>query len=100
MDRITLRTSASVTPLTSPVIPLLELPRVRLLFNIAIPNYGPDHWPAELNGRSAGSLTRRHGCVGQPPRQNRLARPVHDRHQIEGTAAERDVGDIGRPHLV
>jgi hypothetical protein len=40
-----------------------------------------------------------HG-VGQPPRQHRPARPVHDRHEIEKAAANRDVGDVGAPDLV
>src|SRR5215831_15255751 len=38
--------------------------------------------------------------VRQPPGQHRPARPVHDRHEVEETAADRDVGDVGRPHLV
>ena len=38
--------------------------------------------------------------VRQPPRQNRAARPVDDRDEIEKAAADRDIGDVGRPHLV
>ena len=40
-----------------------------------------------------------HG-VGQPPRQHRPARPVHDRHQIEEAARKRDIGDVRAPDLV
>ncbi len=32
--------------------------------------------------------------------QHRPARPVHDRHEVKEAAADRDVGDVGRPHLV
>jgi hypothetical protein len=38
--------------------------------------------------------------VRQPPVQNRPARPVEDRDQVEEAAADRDVGDVRRPHLV
>ena len=38
--------------------------------------------------------------VRQPPRQNRPASPVDDHHQIEEAARHRDVGHVGRPHVV
>jgi hypothetical protein len=38
--------------------------------------------------------------VRQPPAQHRAARPVHDRHQVQKAPADREVGDVGRPHLV
>ena len=38
--------------------------------------------------------------VRQPPRQDRAAGPIDDRHQIEKAARHRDVGDVGRPHVV
>ena len=38
--------------------------------------------------------------VRQPPCQNRSAGPVDDRHQIEEAARHRDVGHVGRPHVV
>ena len=38
--------------------------------------------------------------VRQPPCQNRPAGPVDDRHQIEEAARHRDVGHVGRPHVV
>lgn len=40
-----------------------------------------------------------HG-IGQSPRQNVAARPVHNRHQIQKTAPQRDVADIGAPDMV
>ena len=50
-------------------------------------------------------LQRRHAergvhRVGQPPGENRPARPVDDGDQVEKAAADRDIGDVGRPDLV
>jgi hypothetical protein len=38
--------------------------------------------------------------VRQPPGQNRPAGPINDRHEIQKAARHRDVGDVGRPHVV
>ena len=35
--------------------------------------------------------------VGQPPRQNLAAVPVHDRHKVQEAAPHRDVGDVCAP---
>jgi len=38
--------------------------------------------------------------VGEPPGEDFAAVPVHDRYQVHKAAGHRNVGDIGRPHLV
>lgn len=38
--------------------------------------------------------------VTESPAQHRPACPVHDRHQVQKAPPDRDVGDVGRPHLV
>ena len=38
--------------------------------------------------------------VGQPPRQHPATRPIQDRTQIHKAAPHRNVGDIGRPHVI
>ena len=40
-----------------------------------------------------------HG-VRQPPGENMTRRPVHDRHQIQKAALNRDVSDIRAPDLI
>ena len=40
-----------------------------------------------------------HG-VRQPPSENMARRPVHDRHQVQEPALNRDVGDVGAPDLI
>ena len=38
--------------------------------------------------------------VRQPPGQDKAARPVHDRHQVEEAALHRDIGDVGAPDVI
>ena len=38
--------------------------------------------------------------IGQAPAQHGARCPIHDRHQIEEPAADRDVGDVRAPDLV
>ena len=41
----------------------------------------------------------RHG-VGQTPGEHLARVPVHDRHEVEESFLERDVGDVGTPHVI
>ncbi len=38
--------------------------------------------------------------IGQPPRQHPATRPIEDRTEIHKPAPHRNVGDIGRPHMI
>jgi hypothetical protein len=38
--------------------------------------------------------------IGDAPRQNRAARPINDGNEIEKAAADRQIGYVGRPHVV
>ncbi len=38
--------------------------------------------------------------IGDPPRQDTAAIPVHHDHQVHKPACQRNVTDVGRPHLV
>ncbi len=55
--------------------------------------------PARASSSARRAETRIVG-VRQPPRQNRSAGPVDDHHQIEEAARDRNVGHVGRPHVV
>ncbi|WP_430640414.1 hypothetical protein [Bradyrhizobium arachidis] len=48
----------------------------------------------------ASASSRPAARVRQPPRQNRIARPVADGDEIKKAAADGQIGDVGRPHLV
>ena len=57
---------------------------------------------AEARERSFQSLDAKVGCQRdlQPPGQHPPAKPVNDGDEIDEPARHRDVGDVGRPHLV
>jgi len=38
--------------------------------------------------------------IAQFPRQNETAEPIHDRHQIQETLIQRDVGNVRTPDLI
>jgi len=61
-----------------------------------------DLWPAAASQRHLQSLETelRVEAVGELPAEDVSGEQIHDRHQVEESFLQRDVGDVGGPDLI
>jgi putative transposase len=75
--------------------------------------WGPRRWPTgcvaalvdfgaacRKSASSGASGQNSTPFVQQPPRQDGMAHPIHDRRQVEEAPCHGDVGDVGAPDLI
>src|SRR5271163_2837546 len=64
---------------------------------VGVEDLGPSLAQSVFQGLDAEARIEQ---IGQAPRQHVAAHPVHHRDQVKKPAGHRNIGDVGRPHLV